>query len=133
MSTTIDQKVVEMKFDNRQFEKGIQTSLSSIDNLKKGLNFEGATKGLDNINNKSKSINMSSLSGAVETVKNKFSALEIMSITALANITNSAVNAGKRIVSALTIDPIKSGFQEYETKINSVQTDRKSTRLNSSH
>ena len=122
MSTTIDQKVVEMKFDNKQFEKGIQTSLSSIDNLKKGLNFEGATKGLDNINNKSKSINMSSLSGAVETVKNKFSALEIMSITALANITNSAVNAGKRIVSALTIDPIKSGFQEYETKINSVQT-----------
>lgn len=122
MSTTVDQRVVEMRFDNKQFENNIQTSLSSIDKLKKSLNMDGATKGLESIEKASGKINLSGLSNAVETVNAKFSALEVMAITALANITNSAVNAGRSIVSALTIDPIKTGFQEYETQINAVQT-----------
>lgn len=122
MSTTVDQRVVEMRFDNKQFENNIQTSLSSIDKLKKSLNMDGATKGLESVEKASGKINLSGLSNAVETVNAKFSALEVMAITALANITNSAVNAGKSIVSALTIDPIKTGFQEYETQINAVQT-----------
>lgn len=122
MSTTVDQRVVEMRFDNKQFENNIQTSLSSIDKLKKSLNMDGATKGLESVEKASGKINLSGLSNAVETVNAKFSALEVMAITALANITNSAVNAGRSIVSALTIDPIKTGFQEYETQINAVQT-----------
>lgn len=122
MSTTVDQRVVEMRFDNKQFENNIQTSLSSIDKLKKSLNMDGATKGLESVEKASGKINLSGLSNTVETVNAKFSALEVMAITALANITNSAVNAGKSIVSALTIDPIKTGFQEYETQINAVQT-----------
>ena len=122
MSTTVDQRVVEMRFDNKQFENNIQTSLSSIDKLKKSLNMDGATKGLESVEKASGKINLSGLSNAVETVNAKFSALEVMAITALANITNSAVNAGKSIVSALTIDPIKTGFDEYETQINAVQT-----------
>ena len=122
MSTTVDQRVVEMRFDNKQFENNIQTSLSSIDKLKKSLNMDGATKGLESVEKASGKINLSGLSNAVETVNAKFSALEVMAITALANITNSAVNAGKSIVSALTIDPIKTGFEEYETQINAVQT-----------
>lgn len=65
---------------------------------------------------------MSPLSNAVETVRVRFSALEVMAITALQNITNSALAAGKNLVSAFTIDPIKSGFEEYETQINAVQT-----------
>lgn len=122
MSTTVDQRVVEMRFDNKQFENNIQTSLSSIAKLKKSLNMDGATKGLESVEKASGKINLSGLSNAVETVNAKFSALEVMAITALANITNSAVNAGRSIVSALTIDPIKTGFQEYETQINAVQT-----------
>ena len=122
MSTTVDQRVVEMRFDNKQFENNIQTSLSSIDKLKKSLNMDGATKGLESVEKASGKINLSGLSNAVETVNAKFSALEVMAITALANITNSAVNAGKSIVSALTIDPVKTGFEEYETQINAVQT-----------
>ena len=122
MSTTVDQRVVEMRFDNKQFENNIQTSLSSIDKLKKSLNMEGATKGLESVEKASGKINLSGLSNAVETVNAKFSALEVMAITALANITNSAINAGKSIVSALTIDPVRTGFEEYETQINAVQT-----------
>lgn len=124
MSTTIDERVVEMRFDNKQFEQNIQTSLSSLDKLKKSLNLEGAAKGLETVNNAANkcSGNMSPLSNAVETVRVRFSALEVMAITALQNITNSALAAGKNLVSAFIIDPIKTGFEEYETQINAVQT-----------
>ena len=124
MSTTIDERVVEMRFDNKQFEQNIQTSLSSLDKLKKSLNLEGAAKGLETVNDAANkcSGNMSPLSNAVETVRVRFSALEVMAITALQNITNSALAAGKNLVSAFTVDPIKTGFEEYETQINAVQT-----------
>ena len=124
MSTTVDERVVEMRFDNKQFEQNIQTSLSSLDKLKKSLNLEGAAKGLETVNDAANkcSGNMSPLSNAVETVRVRFSALEVMAITALQNITNSALAAGKNLVSAFTIDPIKTGFEEYETQINAVQT-----------
>ena len=124
MSTTVDERVVEMRFDNKQFEQNIQTSLSSLDKLKKSLNLEGAAKGLETVNDAANkcSGNMSPLSNAVETVRVRFSALEVMAITALQNITNSALVAGKNLVSAFTIDPIKTGFEEYETQINAVQT-----------
>ena len=122
MSTTIDQKVVEMRFDNRLFENNVKESMSTLDKLKQKLNLSGASKGLENLNSSANKVNMSGLSNALEVVHSKFSALEVMGVTALANITNSAVNAGKRMVSALTIDPIKTGLSEYETQINSVQT-----------
>nr|DAQ19099.1 MAG TPA: tail tape measure [Caudoviricetes sp.] len=122
MSTTIDQRVVEMQFDNKQFERNVATSMSTLDKLKQSLNLSGASKGLENVGTATKKCDMSGLSGAVQTVQAKFTALEVMAVTALANITNSAINAGKRLVSSLTIDPIKMGFQEYETQINAIQT-----------
>lgn len=122
MSKTVDERVVEMRFDNKQFESNVQTSLNTLDKLKQKLNLSSASKGLENINSAAKKVNMNGLGNAVDTVRMRFSALEVMGVTALANITNSAINAGKRMVSALTIDPIKTGFQEYETQINAVQT-----------
>lgn len=122
MSKTVDERVVEMRFDNKQFESNVQTSLSTIGKLKQSLDLRGASKGLENVSAAAKTCNLSGLTGAVETVQAKFSALEVMAVTALANITNSAVNAGKRIISALTIEPVRSGFEEYETQINAIQT-----------
>lgn len=122
MSTTIDQRVVEMRFDNKHFEQNVSQTMSTLEKFKQKLNLTGATKGLEDVNAAAKNINMTGLGSAVDTVSTRFSALQVMGVTALANITNSAVNAGKRIVSALTIDPIKTGFQEYETQINAVQT-----------
>lgn len=127
MSKTVDERVVEMRFDNKQFESGVQTSLSTLDKLKQSLNLEGATKGLENVRDTASKIDMTPLGAAVETVSGKFTALEVMAVTALANITNSAVDAGKKIVAALTIDPIKTGFEEYELKMGSVQTIMAST------
>ena len=122
LSKTVDERVVEMRFDNKDFEKNVQTTMSTLDKFKQKLNFNGASKGLENIEKSASKVNMSGLGSAVETVQAKFSKLEVMSVTALANITKSAVNAGKRIVDALTLEPVMSGFQEYETQINAVQT-----------
>ena len=122
MSTTIDQKVVEMRFDNKHFETHTRETMSTLDKLKQKLNLTGASKGLENINTSANKVNMSGMSNAIGSVTAKFSALEVMGVTALANITNSAVEAGKRMVKALTIDPVKDGFSEYEMTLNAVQT-----------
>ena len=122
MSTTIDQKVVEMRFDNQRFERNVATTMSTLDKLKEKLHLKGASKGLEDVDAAAKKVNMAGLGSAIEGVSAKFSALQVMGVTALMNITNSAVNAGKRIASALTIDPIRTGLQEYETQINAVQT-----------
>lgn len=128
MSTQVDSRVVEMRFDNRQFEKNCSDTISTLDKLKQKLRLDGASKGLENVNSAAKKVDMNGLGGAVETVRAKFSALEVMGVTALANITNSAVNAGKRIISALTLDPVKTGLSEYETKMNAIQVIQANTR-----
>ena len=122
MSKEIEERVVSMEFDNKRFEKNVSTTMSTLDKLKQKLHLDGASKGLENVDKASKKVDMKGLAGGVEEVRSRFSALEVMGVTALANITNSAVNAGKRMISALTIDPIKTGFQEYETQMNAVQT-----------
>ena len=122
MSKTIDQRVVEMRFDNANFEKNVHESMSTLDKLKKSLKFEDSAKGFENVSKAAGRVDMGGLANGVESVRMKFSALEVMAVTALSNITNSAVNAGKKLVSSLTLDPIISGFKEYETQINATQT-----------
>lgn len=122
MSSTVDKRVVEMQFDNSQFENNVRTTMSTLDKLKRSLKLDGAAQGLESVNTAAKNCDMSGMGKGLETVKAKFSALQVAGITALANITNSAVNAGKRIAAAFTTEPIKAGFQEYETQMNAVQT-----------
>ena len=122
MSKTVDQRVVEMRFDNANFEKNVSKSMSTLDKLKKSLKFEDSAKGFENISKAAGRVDMGGLSNGVESVRLKFSALEVMAVTALQNITNSALNAGKKLVSDLALDPIISGFKEYETQINATQT-----------
>ena len=121
-SKEVDERVVEMRFDNAQFEKNVQTSMSTLDKLKAKLNFNGVSKGLEDVGNATKKLEFSGVTSGIETVQAKLSAMEVIGVTALANITNSAVNAGKRIASAITIDPVRDGFNEYETQMNAVQT-----------
>ena len=102
-SKSVEKRVVEMQFDNQQFEKGVRTTMGTLEKLRQSLKLDGAAKGLEEVDKAAKGINMSGLSSAVETVKNRFSALEVVAITALANITNSVVNAGKRLVESFTI------------------------------
>lgn len=120
--SSIDERVVEMKFKNSQFKSGVKESLDSLSQLKKGLDLSGAAKGIKDVENAGKSFSLASMASAVENVSSKFNALGAIGFTVLQNLTNSAINAGTRIASALTIDPIKAGFSEYETQMNSIQT-----------
>ena len=122
MSTTIDQRVVEMRFDNKNFESNVRTTMSTLDKLKRSLNLTGASKGLEEINRAAKTNNLSALGNAAETVGLKFNAMYSMADQYFRNLETRIETTARRMVSALTIDPIKTGFQEYETQINAVQT-----------
>ena len=122
MSKTVDNRVVEMQFDNKQFESGVRTTLNSLKKLKEGLKLDNATKGFDELDKAAKHVSMDHLINSVDIVGKRFTTMGIVAMTAIQNITNSAMAAGKQLVNAFTIDPVKSGFQEYETQINAVQT-----------
>lgn len=127
MSREVDQRVVQMQFDNAQFERGAQQSLNTMERLKKAINFDGAAKGLDEVGEAGKRLNFDPIASGVETIASRFSALGIIGVTALQNITNAAVNMGKHLLASFTVDPLKQGFGEYELKMGSVQTIMAST------
>ena len=110
MSQTIDQKVVEMRFDNTQFEKAIGETQRTLKNFKSDLDFEKDGS------------KFSKLGDAADTVKLKFSALETVAVTALVNITNKAIAAGEKLVKSLSTDNISAGWQKYADKTTAVQT-----------
>lgn len=122
MGKVIDERIVEMRFENGQFESGVKQSLSTVQKLKSSLRFKDESQGLNEVARAAKNLDMGETARGVDAVKVKFSALQVVAVTALANITTSAMAAGKRMVSALTLDPVMTGFQEYETKMNAVQT-----------
>lgn len=122
MSNTVDERVVKMQFDNQQFEQNVQTSLGTIATLKNALTFDKTSKPLEGLNEAIRNNNLPSLGAAVDAVGSRFSALEVIAITAISNITNSVVNKLKSALDAVTMQPLKDGFKEYETQLDSVQT-----------
>ena len=122
MSKTIDQRVVEMRFDNRQFESGVATTMSTLDKFKEKLKFTDASKGLENISTAAKKVDLTPIGDSTEAVKIKFGALERYWDQTSRRIIDSVNMTAKKFVSAFTIDPIKTGFSEYETQINAIQT-----------
>ena len=95
MSTTIDQRVVEMRFDNSNFENNVKTSMSTLEKLKRDLKFDGASKGLENIQSTANKVNFSGMSRGIDTMTQKFSYMQMTIQHQLNNIVDSAVNAGK--------------------------------------
>lgn len=122
MSRTIDERIVEMRFDNAQFEKGVATSMSTLDKLKKSLNFKNSSKSLEEIGRAANRVRFDGMIDGINTVNARFSYLQGTIQHQLNNIVDSCVMASKRMVSALTTQPIKDGFAEYETQMNAVQT-----------
>ena len=122
MSKTVDERVVEMRFDNRQFESNVKTTMSTLERLKASLKFPKSSQSLDNISKSVKNVDFSGMQKGIETVNARFSALQVVGMTALSNITSAAMRAGSSLVSSFTIEPITSGFKEYELQMNSIQT-----------
>lgn len=128
MSREIDERVVSMEFDNKNFESNVRNSMSTLEKLKQALNFKGASKGLEAVERASSKVNFSGITNAVDQIGIRFNSMQVIATTALANITNAAVNAGRSMLNSFTLQPITSGFQEYETQIGSIQTILSNTR-----
>lgn len=122
MSKEVDERVVEMRFNNALFENKVQQTMRSLTALNEKLMFKGAEKGFEKVSDASEKVKFNALLNALDNLSQKFSAVEVIGVTALMRITNQAVDAGERLIKALSLDPIISGFQEYETQINAVQT-----------
>lgn len=122
MANSVDRRVVDLQLNNQQFERNAKQSQRTLDSLKKSLDMDQTTRGLDNLNRSAKKFSMASIAEDVAKVSDRFTTMGIIGMRALQNITDSAMRTGKQLVNAFTIDPVKSGFQEYETQINATQT-----------
>ena len=118
---TIDEKVVEMRFDNNNFERNVSTTMSTLDKLKEKLNLTGASKGLENISSAANSVKFDGISNGLQTVEAHFSSMQIIAMTALSRITNAVIDLGKNIINTFAIQPVTTGFNEYEQKMSAIQ------------
>lgn len=120
--SAVDDRIIAMKFDNKQFEPAARATMSTLDRLKAALNFSGSGKGLADLQNSADHFSLANIGNAASGISGKFLAMSTIAITAIANIVNRAVDAGIRIVKAFTLTPLQQGFQEYETNLNAIQT-----------
>ena len=122
MSTTVDNRIVSMQFDNAEFEQKTKTTMSTLDRLKQKLNFGDSAKSLQNLGKTAGAVNMSPLERSVGIISDRFTTLGVVATTALQRITNAAITTGTNMVRALTIEPVMTGLTEYETKMDSIKT-----------
>ena len=66
--SSIDERVVEMQFNNAQFENGIKQTTDSLDKLKKGLELKDASKGFSDLDSASKKVNLSSIGSGIDNL-----------------------------------------------------------------
>ena len=122
MSETIDKRIVQMRFDNAQFESGVSKTMGTLDKLKKALHLENAIDGISKVQSAFSKFDTAGVTGGIDTINAKFSAMQTVAFTVMQNIVNDAYAKGKQLAEAFTIEPVFSGFQEYETQINAIQT-----------
>ena len=122
MSQEVDERVVEMRFDNAQFEKNVHQTMQSLERLNDSLRLDGAEKGFEKISDASAKVDFDEMQGALDNLSGKFSAVEVMGVAALSHITRQAVDTGERLVKSLSLDQVTSGWNKYAQKTASVQT-----------
>lgn len=122
MSKTVDSRIVEMQFDNSNFEKNVKTSISTLDKLKHAFKMDDASKSMRQLNREIEKVNPGILGQAVQQVTVKFSALQIAGYTALKRISNQVITTGKNLIKSLSIDNIAAGWDKYAGKTTAVAT-----------
>ena len=119
---SVDNKIVNMKFNNKQFEDGISTTLATLGKLKTGLNMTDAAKSFDDVEKAANKVTLKGIEKSLDVLTSRFSTFGIMGMQVLQNITDMAMNAGTKLAKSLTVAPMMEGLQEYETQINAIQT-----------
>lgn len=122
MSTEVDQRVVEMRFDNRQFEQGTKETMSTLDKLREKLHFKGAEEGFKNLSKASEKVDFNEMGSALDRIQMKFNTLDIIAMSALNHITEKAISTGEKMVKSLSVDNIASGWDKYVEKTGNVET-----------
>lgn len=122
MSKSIDERVVEMQFDNAKFEKNVKTSMKTLEKLKEALSFKRADKNLDKLNKSLKNVDLSAIESGVDKISKSFTMMGRIGIQTMDRLASYAVQAGIRMGHSLAIDPVKSGYSEYELKIEAIKT-----------
>lgn len=120
--SSVDDRVVNMRFNNSAFERGARTTLSTLDKLKHSLSFSGQKNGLEEVQKSANKFSMGGIDQQVDQSTRRWSAWRTAGLIAFATIVHQAVRAGERVLASFTIDPVKAGFENYETQINAVQT-----------
>lgn len=119
---TIDEKVVELRLDDSQFDKASDRTIKKLDELKAALKFDGAVGSFKEIDNAAKEVELSPLEKGVQQVSLQFNALYAIADTTFRRIINGAVDSGERLLKSLTVDNVTAGWSKYEQKVAAVQT-----------
>lgn len=127
--STIDNRVVQMEFENKNFERNAKESMKTLEKLDKSLELKNGTKSFKDVEEAAKACDFKPLMEAVDGVKVQFTALGAVTNRVMQRITDSVLDTGKKMLKSLTIDPIMSGYTKYEEKTASVQTLLNSTGL----
>lgn len=119
---SIDEQVVKLTMDNKDFDKNTIKSINNLDELKKALEFKDAGKGLDNITKAAAKVDLNPLQEGAQKAAYQFDAMATMADAALRRLTNSVIDTGERMVKSLTVDQISSGWDKFADKTAAVQT-----------
>ena len=125
MSSNIENRIVQMQFENSRFESGIKESLKSLEKLKEELKLDDATKSLEGLQKAGDSFSLAKIADGIESLSNRFSAFGIMGMRVLENLTDKAMAFVGKLTGGLkdlSIGQIDPGFGKYEDKTRAVQT-----------
>ena len=122
-----DERVVEMRFENADFERKAEESLGTISKLDKALQFDQGATGADKISNALKNMDLASVADGVLALTERFSGLGIIATSALMNIGYQLSNIALQVANTLFLQPINEGLGEYELKLKSIQTIQSNT------
>ncbi len=119
---SVDDRVVAMKFDNKDFEQKVSGTLSILEKLKGALNFGTATKGMQDLSAASKNFSMEGMATSIDSIASKFTAMGAVGFSVINNLVTTALGAASRLAKEFTFGPVSAGFQEFELNMGSIQT-----------
>ena len=122
MSTSIEQRIVEMKFDNAAFSKGVDSTIQDLDKLDKATKFEGGKNGLKQLQVAADQVNFKQLLGGIDGIQDSLNRMQSFGFQVFQNLQNRAIDWGVSMVKSLSVDQIAGGFNEYELKMDSIKT-----------
>lgn len=122
MSESIDNRVVQMRFDNEQFERGIQTSIRSLKKLDDSMDFESGTKSFHQLEKSINDVKFDKLLAGLDSIANKFTFIGQLGMRLKNEVIDKLIDSGERMVKSLSVDQVSVGWDKYADKTSAVQT-----------